>query len=75
MIKVAFRIDPGEDIYSYLEQWADTMPWLEYLRTNYTDLSIDSIYHPAPHLNEIVFRFELPPKKDTYYRLKYGDGT
>jgi hypothetical protein len=75
MIKVAFRIEPHEDVYDHLKQWAGTMPWLEYLQTNCTDLSIESVYHPAPHLNEIVFRFDLPPKKETYYRLKYGDGT
>lgn len=75
MIKVAFRIEPDEDVYAHLKQCARNMPWLEYLQTNCTDLSIESVYHPSPHLNEVVIRFELTPKKETYYRLKYGDGT
>ena len=74
MIKVAFRIEPHENVYAHIRQWASNMPWLEYLQTNCTDLSIESVYHPGPYQNEVIFRFELPPKKETFYRMKYSNG-
>ena len=74
MIKVAFRLEPQEDVYAHLREWVEVMPWLEYLQTNCTNMSIESTYHPGPYQIEVTFNFDLPSKKETYYRLKYGDG-
>ena len=75
MIKVEFRLEPGEDVYAHLTQWSSLMPWLQYLVKNRTDMRIREIYDPAPYQSIVTFEFELEPKKETYYRLKYGNGT
>ena len=51
------------------------MPWLDYLCVNQLDMVVRHIYDPAPHQTIVVLEFELEPKKETYYRLKYGNGT
>lgn len=75
MIPVEFRLEPGENVYDHLPQWAGLMPWLDYLCVNRLDMVVRHIYDPAPHQTIVVLEFELEPKKETYYRLKYGNGT
>jgi hypothetical protein len=50
------------------------MPWLDYLCNNCTDMKIREIYDPGPYQTIVTYEFELPPKKETYYRMKYGNG-
>jgi len=50
------------------------MPWLKYLYHNCTDMKIREEYDPGPYQTIVTYEFELPPKKETYYRMKYGDG-
>jgi hypothetical protein len=48
------------------------MPWLTYLLEN--AIKITSVKHFKANTYEYVvdFQFELDPKKETYYRIKYG---
>jgi len=74
LIPVEFRIEPYEDVYAHLRQWAGTMPWLQYLCNNCTDMKIRKEYDPGPYQSIVTYEFELPPKKETFYRMKYGNG-
>ena len=48
------------------------MPWLKYLTENSTDVKVDKYYDPATMMYNVTFKFELDPKKETFYRIKYG---
>ena len=77
MIKVPFTVDSfydiknSNDISMFLQQYQG-MPWLTYLLEN--AIKVTSVkYHKAQTYEYVVeFQFELDPKKETYYRIKYG---
>jgi hypothetical protein len=48
------------------------MPWLTYLIQNATNISSEKYYKAVEHQYVVDFQFELDPKKETYYRIKYG---
>ena len=48
------------------------MPWLEYLTEHSTNVEVDKNYNPATMMYIVTFKFDLDPKKETYYRIKYG---
>lgn len=48
------------------------MPWLEYLTEHTTNVEVDKHYNPATMMYIVTFKFDLDPKKETYYRIKYG---
>lgn len=48
------------------------MPWLEYLTEHTTNVSVDKHYDRATMMYNVTFKFDLDPKKETYYRIKYG---
>ena len=74
MIPVEFRLDPNDNPQQQLDYHQRHMPWLKYLCNNCTDMKIREIYDPAPDQTIVTYEFELPPKKETYYRMKYGNG-
>ena len=74
MIPVEFRTESYEDGYAH-PGWAGTMPWLQYLFNNCTNMKIREEYDPVSYQYIVTYEFELPPKKETYYRMKYGNGT
>lgn len=74
MIPVEFRLEPKTDVYTHLVDCADTMPWLDYLYNNCTGMKIREIYDPKPYQTIVTYEFDLDPKKETYYRMKYGNG-
>lgn len=79
MIKVPFTVEAHDiknsnDISVFLQRYQG-MPWLTYLLENAT--KVDSVkYFKAETYEYVVdFQFELDPKKETFYRIKYGNGT
>lgn len=75
MIKVPFTLDL---IYKETPEWflenTDYMPWLTYLKENCEHLEIKRCGRNEATLQEnVIYEFHLEPKKETYYRLKYGD--
>ena len=48
------------------------MPWLEYLTEHSTNVEVDKNYNPTTMMYIVTFKFDLDPKKETYYRIKYG---
>jgi len=74
LIPVEFRLDPKVNPRTELEHCQRYMPWLKYLYHNCTDMKIREEYDPGPYQTIVTYEFELPPKKETYYRMKYGDG-
>lgn len=48
------------------------MPWLEYLTEHSINVEVDKYYNPATMMYVVTFKFDLDPKKETYYRIKYG---
>lgn len=74
MIPVKFRLEPKTDVYTHLVDCADTMPWLNYLYQNCKDMRLRKIHNANAFLNTVIYEFDLDPKKETYYRMKYGNG-
>lgn len=75
MIPVKFTMDKGTDFEQYLLEASEHMPWLDYLVKNRTDLEIKSTFDTPRFQYIITYCFTLPEQKETFYRLKYGDGT
>jgi hypothetical protein len=84
VIKVPFCADGagpfgsgnGEaEISGILENAYGTMDWFKYLSDNANEVVLlDRSYSAAAWLTTYTFGFVLPEKKETLYRLKYGDG-
>lgn len=79
MITVPFIVDAHDvknsnELSVFLQQFKN-MPWLTYLIENSKNVMSEKYYQPAQHQYIVEFRFEMDPKKETYYRLKYGNGT
>jgi hypothetical protein len=80
MIKVPFTVDPfydaknSNDISMFLQQYRG-MPWLTYLLENAIKVTSVKHYKADTHQYIVDFHFHLDPKKETFYRIKYGYGT
>jgi hypothetical protein len=48
------------------------MPWLNYLLENNHGIETEMHYDPPVDMYEVKFQFKMDPKKETFYRLKYG---
>jgi hypothetical protein len=78
MIKVPFTVEAhevrnGNDISHFLQRYRD-MPWLVYLLKNAIKVESEKFYDSASFQYVVNFHFQLEPKKETFYRIKYGDG-
>ena len=76
MIKVPFTVDAyydvkSNDISMFLQQYRG-MPWLTYLLENATNVTSVKHFKADTYQYIVDFQFELDPKKETYYRIKYG---
>ena len=76
MIKVPFtaevhEIKDSNSISHFLQRYQG-MPWLTYLIENATKIESVKHYHPVTHQYVVDFHFHLDPKKETFYRIKYG---
>jgi hypothetical protein len=50
------------------------MPWLNYLLENNQGIETEKFYDAPTDMFHVTFKFNLDPKKETFYRIKYGDG-
>jgi len=79
MIEVPFAIDRIEvknsnPLSTWIQQnW--NMPWLNYLLENNEGIETEKFYDPPTDMYTVTFKFKMDPKKETYYRLKYDNGT
>ena len=76
MIKVPFTIEAHEvnnsnEISHFLQRYRD-MPWLTYLLDNAISVESEKYLDAATFQYVVNFHFQLEPKKETYYRIKYG---
>jgi len=71
MIPVEFRLEPTDSPQRQLDYHRRHMPWLQYLCDNCTDMKIREVYDPGPYQTIVTYEFELPPEKETFYRLKF----
>jgi hypothetical protein len=71
MIPVEFRMEPGTNIEAEVKFYSKTMPWLKYLIDNSICYSINDHYEALTYQTIVRIEFELPPEKETFYRLKY----
>ena len=84
MIKVPFdrpgtmpeRNDSKAIISEMLDNAYKSMDWFKYLSDNANEvLLLDCTYSDDRWKTTYTFGFILPQNKETFYRLKYGDGT
>jgi hypothetical protein len=78
MIKVPFTVEAHEvkntnEISHFLQRYQG-MPWLTYLLENAIKVESEKYYEAAAFQYVVNFHFHLDPKKETFYRIKYGDG-
>lgn len=76
MIKVPFiaeahDVKNSNEISHFLQRYQG-MPWLTYLIQNAKKIESVKHYKPAEHQYVVDFHFHLDPKKETFYRIKYG---
>ena len=76
MIKVPFTVEAHEvnnsnEISHFLQRYRD-MPWLTYLLENAISVESEKYLDAATFQYVVNFHFQLEPKKETYYRIKYG---
>jgi hypothetical protein len=78
MIEVPFSIDRMDVNNSNpLSTWIQrnwNMPWLNYLLENNHGIETEKFYDPPTDMYHVTFKFKMDPKKETFYRIKYGDG-
>jgi hypothetical protein len=78
MIEVPFNIDRMDVNNSNpLSTWIQrnwNMPWLNYLLENNQGIETEKFYDAPTDMFHVTFKFNLDPKKETFYRIKYGDG-
>jgi hypothetical protein len=78
MIEVPFLVE-RHDVKGHnpLSTWIQRnwhMPWLEYLLENNQGIETEKFYDPPTDMYTVTFKFKMDPKKETFYRIKYGDG-
>lgn len=78
MIEVPFLVERHEATNTNpLSTWIQrnwNMPWLEYLLENNQGIETEKFYDPPTDMYTVTFKFKMDPKKETYYRIKYGNG-
>ena len=78
MIEVPFAIERHDaESHNPLSTWIQRnwdMPWLNYLLENNQGIETVKFYDAPTHMYKVKFRFKMDPKKETFYRIKYGDG-
>jgi hypothetical protein len=76
MIEVAWIMTADEaENTNPLSHWIQrnwNMPWLNYLLENNEGIETEKFYNAPSHMYEVKFKFKMDPKKETYYRIKYG---
>jgi hypothetical protein len=76
MIEVPFIIDRMDVNNSNpLSTWIQrnwNMPWLNYLLENNHGIQTEKFYDAPTDMYTVTFKFNMDPKKETYYRIKYG---
>ena len=76
MIEVPFIIDRIDVNNSNpLSTWIQrnwNMPWLNYLLENNHGIQTEKFYDAPTDMYTVTFKFNMDPKKETYYRIKYG---
>jgi len=76
LIRVPWLLERGDvensnALSNFLQhQWG--MPWLEYLTKHSTKIETEKYWDNATMMYNITFKFHLDPKKETFYRIKYG---
>lgn len=76
MIEVPFKVE-AYDVHNAnpLSTWIQrnwNMPWLNYLLENNQGIETVKFYDAPTHSYTVTFKFKMDPKKETYYRIKYG---
>lgn len=75
MIEVPFAIERHDaESHNPLSTWIQRnwdMPWLMYLLENNQGIETEHYYDAPIDMYTVTFKFNLDPKKETYYRLKY----
>jgi|AntAceMinimDraft_12_1070368.scaffolds.fasta_scaffold13512_6 hypothetical protein len=78
MIEVPFNIERHDsEGHNPLSMWIQrkwNMPWLNYLLENNQGIETEKWYDPSTDQYTVKFKFKMDPKKETFYRIKYGDG-
>ena len=76
MIEVPFDIERHDaESHNPLSTWIQRnwdMPWLMYLLENTSHIETEKYYDPPADQYRVTFKFNLDPKKETFYRIKYG---
>jgi hypothetical protein len=76
MIEVPFSVERHDaESHNPLSTWIQrnwNMPWLNYLLENTSGIETEHYYDAATDMYRVNFKFKMDPKKETYYRLKYG---
>jgi len=47
-------------------------PWLKYLTEHSKNIEVNKNYNPTTMKYDVIFKFDLDPKKETFYRIKYN---
>lgn len=71
MIPVEFIMEPGTNIKAKLRYYAKSMPWLQYLIDHCIQYSIHDTFELETYQTVVRIEFELLPRDETYYNLKY----
>jgi hypothetical protein len=51
------------------------MDWVAYLKKHAVKIEfVDPCYLAPQHMYEVIFKFYLDPKHETYYNIKYNEG-
>lgn len=74
MIDVKFTFSFDDDATLMLAEYSQTMPWLNYLMQHKEKLEWEKHYEPVTMQEVYRFKFFLPEKKETFYRLKFNQG-
>ena len=76
MIEVLFNINKHDaESSNPLSTWIQRewgMPWLHYLLENTNSIETEKFYMADTYQYQVTFKFHLDPKKETFYRIKYG---
>lgn len=78
MIEVLFNVERHDaEGHNPLSTWIQrnwNMPWLNYLLENTDGIETEHYYDSPTDQYRVTFKFNLDPKKETFYRLKYDRG-
>jgi hypothetical protein len=80
VIKILFKIDEGkilskgrnEAFNEALNEW-EILPWVKYLREHGKLVHVDDYKEFITYSHTYQLMFELDPKQETFFYLKYGN--